>query len=146
MVVYGVNYDIQRFALDVFVFFDYEVTEDLAKEIKDFDGVIWTRKFSDNKHLAWDWANTFSFTLGYDFTPKQSKILHQGNSTAFMALQLAYIAGCSPIIMAGIDLDKPMYEKQRQGFVNASENSTRIYVVPDSDLIDLFPVKTLNEI
>ena len=146
-IVYGVNYAIQRFDLDVFVFFDYEVVEDLAKEIKEFKGIIWTRKFSDNKHLNWDWANTFSFTLGYEFTPHKSKILHQGNSTSFMALQLAYIAGCSPIILSGMDLDKPLYKKQLPGFVEASKNKeNRIFVVPDSKLANLFPTKKLNEI
>jgi len=39
-----------------------------------------------------------------------------------------------------------LYEKQRPGFESASKNSSKIYVVSGSGLIDLFPVKSLNEI
>ena len=91
---------------DAWVFLDRPTIEKCHESMAKFPGVLWTQ--------ATVWRETHPDLVGplswvsvtrqnYQFNP-DGETVNAGCSTAFVAAQLAWYAGCDPIWFAGIDL------------------------------------------
>jgi hypothetical protein len=97
-VTIGCNLGFTRFDLDYLTWQDMKV----GKACSDFKGIKLCI-FKHRKKYVHDFENTYFFGLG-KYPNKESKgndihIMHTGG----MAVQLAYVLGCNPIVMVGCD-------------------------------------------
>lgn len=88
---------------DVHCFLDHITSRDCTTAMVSFDGHIWTREVtwkSAPPEIGISCCHAFH---GPQFTPNLGGVWYHGSSAHF-AVQIAWLAGCDPIGIAGVDL------------------------------------------
>lgn len=95
MVVFGVNDTCRWVDPDVLVWLDPGVYRRHRRLIDACRAQTWSVSASDGARFTFELAGDYGF---------DGRHIYHGYTSAFVALQLAWIAGCEPIYLAGVDL------------------------------------------